>query len=107
MTGEGARTLTPKPRDDSFVREFSALPTRRPAIMRGEGQPWFAPGRNMNVEEPIERIIFDRNSLYRNLVNCIEGTEEQLITGEQALRVLKIMEAALHSAEIGAFVDFE
>jgi predicted dehydrogenase len=107
MTGDGAKTLRPKPRDDSFVREFNALPTRKEPIMRGEGRAWFAPGRNMNIEEPIERVIFDRNSLYRNLVNCIEGKEEQLVKGEQALRVLKIMETALHSAEINSFVEFE
>ena len=55
----------------------------------------------------LERPIYDRNALYRNLVDCIEGKAEQLVTGEEALRVLKIMEAALHSGEINAAVDFE
>ena len=48
-----------------------------------------------------------KRQLYRNLVDCIEGKAEQLVTGEEALRVLKIMEAALHSGEINAVVDFE
>ena len=55
----------------------------------------------------LERPIFDRNALYRNLVDCIEGKADQIVTGEQALRVLKIMEAALFSGEKNEFVDFE
>ena len=107
MTGEGAYILKARPRDPNFVRSFNALPVRKPTIKRGEGPNWFtAPPTNADKVE-LERLVFDRNSLYRNLVGCIEGTEEQIVKGEEALRVLKIMEAALHSAEVNSFVDFE
>ena len=105
MTGEGAKTITAAPRGD-FGATHNALPTRKPTVMRGEGKSWGFP-RGGGIETPLERLVFDRNSLYRNLVACIEGDEEQIVTGEQALRVLRVMEAALHSAEINSFVDFE
>ena len=44
---------------------------------------------------------------YGNLVDTIEGTASQIVTGEQALRVLKLMEAAFVSAETGDVVRFE
>lgn len=106
MTAKGAKLLKPRPRGD-FVREFNALPTRKEPVKLGEGGEWFMPRGAANDEEPIEKIVFDRNSLYRNLVACIEGAEQQLVTGEQALRVLKLMEAALRSAEINEAIDFE
>ena len=56
---------------------------------------------------PLPSIDFDRNELYSNLVDTIEGTAEQIVTGEQALRVLKLMEAAFESAEKGIVVNFE
>ena len=108
MTGEGAKIIKPAPRDPNFVRDFSSLPTRKPTVMRGEAPVWFPPRGGNNQEEPIDLVIFDRNSLYRNLVACIEGTEEQIVTGEQALRVLRVMETALKSGEMGGIaIDFE
>ena len=106
MTADGAKLLTPKPRE-SFAGMHNALPTRREPVLLGKDGGGFRFPGPVNEETPIERIVFDRNSLYRNLVNTIEGTEKQIVTGEQALRVLKVMEAALHSAEINAVVDFE
>jgi len=106
MTAEGAKLLKPKPRE-SFAAMHNALPTRKEPVLLGKGGGGFRFPGPQNEEIPLERIIFDRNSLYRNLVNTIEGTEEQIVTGEQALRVLKLMEAALHSAEINSVVDFE
>ena len=107
MTGEGACVKKAKPRDPNFVRDFHALPERKPAVKRGEGFNFFANLPKNTDEIPLERLVYDRNSLYRNLVACIEGREEQIVKGEEALRVLRIMEAALRSAELNSFVDFE
>lgn len=107
FSGEGAKVLKAKPRDPNFVRDFNALPVRKPTIKRGEGSSWFAAPPMNNDAIELERPIFDRNALYRNLVDCIEGKADQIVTGEQALRVLKIMEAALFSGEKNEFVDFE
>jgi len=56
---------------------------------------------------PLPSVDFDRNELYGNLVDVIEGTAEQIVTGEQALRVLRLMEAAFESSEKGIVVNFE
>jgi len=106
MTAAGARLLKPKPRE-SFAVIHNSLPTRKKPVMSGESDSVFRFPGPQNEEIPISKVIYDRNSLYRNLVNTIEGTEEQLVTGEQALRVLKLMEAALHSAQVNSVVDFE
>lgn len=107
MTGEGACVLLGKKREVDFSATHNALPTRKPTVKRGEEFNFFL-HMPKNVDEiPLERLVFDRNSLYRNLVACIEGREEQIVKGEEALRVLRIMEAALRSAELNSFVEFE
>lgn len=52
-------------------------------------------------------VDFDNNELYSNLVDTIDGKAEQIVTSEQALRVLKLMEAAFESSEKGSVVNFE
>ena len=42
-----------------------------------------------------------------NLVESIDGTAPQLVTCEQALRVLRLMEAAIRSSETHTVVEFE
>ena len=59
------------------------------------------------TEYSLPDVHFDNNALYGNLVDTIEGTATQIVTGEQALRVLKLMEAAFASAEAGEVVRFE
>ena len=50
----------------------------------------------------------DVHDFYRNLCKAIDGTEKQLITHEQARRVLKVMEAAFRSDEKnGAPIAFD
>ena len=68
-------------------------------VMAGSGlSKTMAPRDRATLEEfPLPRFDFDRKM-------CIR---DRLVAGEEALRVLKIMEAALHSGEINAAVDFE
>ncbi len=58
-------------------------------------------------EYELPEAVFDNNELYSNLVDTINGTAEQLVTSEEALRVLKLMEAAFESSEKGIVVHFE
>ncbi len=64
-------------------------------------------GENSIETLPLPDVDFDRNELYSNLVDTINGTAKQIVTGEEALRVLKLMEAAFESAAKGVVVDFE
>lgn len=78
-------------------------------ILAGAGlTKTMAPRGENSVEVlPLPEVEFDNNELYSNLVDTINGTAEQIVTGEQALRVLKLMEAAFESDEKGIVVTFE
>ena len=78
-------------------------------ILAGSGlTKTMAPRRRDTVEElPLPKVEFDANALYVNLVDTVEGTAERIIKPEQTLRVLRLMEAALQSAETGEAVAFE
>ena len=64
-------------------------------------------GDNSTQTLPLPRVEFDNNELYMNLVEAIDGTAPQLVTCEQALRVLRLMEAAIRSSETHTVVEFE
>jgi predicted dehydrogenase len=51
--------------------------------------------------------MFDNNELYMNLVDAIDGKAPQIVTCEQALRVMQLMEAAVRSSQTHAVVPFE
>ena len=78
-------------------------------IMAGEGLTKTMAPREANSAEvlPLPDLDYDRNALYSNLVDTINGEAQQIVTGEQALRVLKLMEAAFESSEKGIVVNFE
>ena len=56
---------------------------------------------------PLPKVDFDNNELYMNLAAAIDGTEKQIVTSEQALRVMRLMEAAIRSSETHSVVNFE
>ena len=56
---------------------------------------------------PLPKVDFDNNELYLNLVETIDGTAEQIVTCEQALRVMRLMEAAIRSSETHTVINFE
>lgn len=58
-------------------------------------------------ELPLPDFSYDRNELYSNVCDVVMGKAEQIVKNEEALRVLRLMEAALESDEKGIVVDFE
>jgi len=58
--------------------------------------------------EPIPVIASDVHDFYRNVCAAIDGKETQIVTHEQMMRVMKLMEAMFVSdAKGGQIVDFE
>lgn len=49
----------------------------------------------------------DVHDYYRNFVAAIDGKEKQIVTHEQMLRVMRVMEAAFESGKKNAVIDFE
>ena len=78
-------------------------------ILMGEGlSKTMAPRNPDSVDElPLPDLQYDRNQLYSNLCDVVLGKAQQIVTGAEALRVLRLMEAALESDETGIVVDFE
>ena len=76
-------------------------------ILAGAGlTKTMAPRQGNSVEElPLPEVDFDRNELYSNFVDTCRKEAEQIITGEHALRVLRVMEAAMESDEKGIVVQ--
>ena len=54
----------------------------------------------------IERPASDVHDFYRNVCRAIEGKEQQLVTHEQMMRVMKVMEAGFESDRLGQVVRF-
>ena len=78
-------------------------------ILMGEGlSKTMAPRNPDSVDElPLPDFSYDRNELYSNVCDVVMGKAEQIVKNEEALRVLRLMEAALESDEKGIVVDFE
>lgn len=78
-------------------------------IIAGEGlTKTMAPRDVTSVEEAsLPDISYDRNTLYANFARTIWGEAEQIVTGEQAMRVMKLIEAANYSSDHGVAVAFE
>jgi len=78
-------------------------------ILAGEGlTKTMAPraGGGSVEELPLPDIEVDRDALYRNVADVIEGKAEQIVKPEEALRVLRVMEAAMESHRTGKVIDF-
>ena len=78
-------------------------------ILAGAGlTKTMAPRGDNSVQTlPLPKAEFDNNELYINLVETIDGAAEQIVTQEQALRVMRLMEAAIRSSETHSVVEFE
>ena len=83
-------------------------------ILAGEGlTKTMAPREGATISEyKLPDVVYDSNELYSNLVDVVDGSESgrpvrQLVTPEQALRVLRLMEAAFESDRKGIVVNFE
>ena len=66
-------------------------------ILMGEGlSKTMAPRNPDSVDElPLPDFSYDRNELYSNVCDVVMGKAEQIVKNEEALRVLRLMEAAL------------
>lgn len=95
--------------EGKMVRRIPGEETDSLPILAGSGlTKTMAPRKKDTVETLLlPEVDFDANTLYVNLVQTIEGAAEQIVKPEQALRVLKLMEAALTSAETGNSIAFE
>ena len=78
-------------------------------ILMGEGlSKTMAPrGKDTMDDMPLPDITYDRNELYSNVCDVVLGEGEQIVKNEEALRILKLMEAALESDRRGTSVEFE
>ncbi|NLL90979.1 MAG: Gfo/Idh/MocA family oxidoreductase [Ruminococcaceae bacterium] len=78
-------------------------------VLAGEGlTKTMAPRDDKTIEEvPLPEVVVDRNALYANLVDTINGEAEQIVTAEEALRVLRLMEACFESDRLNNTVAFE
>lgn len=78
-------------------------------ILAGAGlTKTMAPRDGSSLQElPLPEVCFDNNELYSNLVDVINGEAAQIVTQEHALRVLRLMEAAVKSSETDSVVFFE
>ena len=57
--------------------------------------------------EELPKVASDVRDFYRNVMAVLEGREESLIRLTQVMRVMKLMEAIIESAETGRVVKFE
>ena len=58
-------------------------------------------------EHEIPRPDSDVHDFYRNVCRALDGKETQIVTHDQLMRVMKIMEAAFRSDELGAPVAID
>ena len=59
------------------------------------------------TESVVHRPESDVHDFYRNVCAAIDGREKQIVTHEQMMRVMRVMEAAFESDRRRAPVDFE
>ncbi len=59
------------------------------------------------TESVVHRPDSDVHDFYRNVCAAIDGREKQIVTHEQMMRVMRVMEAAFESDRRRAPVDFE
>ena len=78
-------------------------------ILAGAGlTKTMAPRDGHSLQEmELPDVEFDNNELYSNLVDVVNGEAKQIVTQEHALRVLRLMEAAMESAKTGKAIEFE
>ena len=78
-------------------------------VLAGEGlTKTMAPRDEQTVEErDLPYIEVQRNALYENLADTINGEAEQIVKPEEALRILRLMEACFESDATGSVVSFE
>lgn len=66
-----------------------------------------APRDSVTVDEyEMERPVSDVHDYYRNFCKAINGAETQLVTHDEMMKVMRVMEECFRSAELGQVVEF-
>ena len=79
-----------------------------PVITAAGQTKTMAPRTKESIREyDIPKPTSDVHDFYRNVVKAIDGTEPQLVTHRQVMRVMKIMEAAFESDRLKTPVAFD
>ncbi len=66
-----------------------------------------APRDSVTVDEyEMERPASDVHDYYRNFCKAINGAETQLVTHDEMMKVMRVMEECFRSAELGQVVEF-
>ena len=78
-------------------------------IRAGEGLTKTMAPRDSNSTQELElpKVVVDRNALYLNLVDTVNGVAKPLITPQEALRVIRLMERLMESSEKNQVLPFE
>ena len=67
-----------------------------------------APRDSVTVDEyEIERPESDVHDYYRNFCKAIDGEATQLVTHEEMMKVMRVMEESFRSVELGQVVEFK
>ena len=66
-----------------------------------------APRDSVTVDEyEMERPVSDVHDYYRNFCKTIDGAETQLVTHDEMMKVMRVMEECFRSVELGQVVEF-
>ena len=63
--------------------------------------------KETQTEYTIPSVKLDVHDFYRNICLAIDGKAEQIVTHEQQIRLLSVMEACFESDRLGMPVAFE
>lgn len=110
VTGtEGAAQIDNWKCEGKMVRLSSWEDKDAKPIQAGAGlTKTMAPRDNNSLQNiGLPEVNIDNNELYSNLVDVVNGEAEQIVSQEHALRVLKLMEAAVESSKTGKVIEFE
>jgi scyllo-inositol 2-dehydrogenase (NADP+) len=67
-----------------------------------------APRTDNSIEYlPLPKVKFEKEAFYRNVLDAIEGKSEAIVSNDEVLRVIRLIEAAFESDRLGQAVDFE
>ena len=110
MTGTDGAAMISDWKDDCRVVSCDKWEEKNvvPVVTAAGLTKTMAPRDEKTITETfIPRPESDVHDFYRNFCLAVDGKAEQIVTHSQLMRVMRIMEAAFRSDELGAPVDFE
>lgn len=110
MTGENGSAIIRDWKDDCHVVSCKHWEEKDvvPVVTAAGLTKTMAPRNSNTIEEStIPRPASDVHEFYRNVCLAIDGKAEQLVTHAQLMRVMRVMEAAFRSDELGVPVAID